>query len=306
MPRGARRAILAPMSDVILLANAAGDSARIDSFGAELMAWRASGVDLVWAKDPKIWDQSAPILFPVVGWTRDGTARVGGKSYPLSLHGFAWKKQFIAADRREDFLRLELAADDETRALYPFDFRLSVEFRLLPNGLENALIVTNSGETPLPYACGLHPAIRWPFGGSTAHHSIVFEKPEEAWVPIIGPGGLISRRTRPVPLEGRVLPLTSELLARDALVFPNANSKSLAFDNGAGARLVAEFEDFPHIAFWSLPPAPYLCIEPWTGHGDPEDFFGELAEKPSMRLLPPKETARHSVTFRFERTGATA
>ena len=159
---------------MIPLTNDEGDSAEIDSFGAELMAWRASGVDLVWAKDPKVWDQSAPILFPVVGWTRDGTARVNGKTYPLSLHGFAWKKQFAVAERRRDFLRLELAADEETRALYPFEFRLAVEFRLLPGGLENALIVTNSGGTPLPYACGLHPAIRWPFGGSTgaARHCV--------------------------------------------------------------------------------------------------------------------------------------
>jgi galactose mutarotase-like enzyme len=166
--------------------------------------------------------------------------------------------------------------------------------------------LTNSGGTPLPYACGLHPAIRWPFGGSAAPHAIMFEKPERAEVPVIAPGGLISRRARPVPLEGRILPLTPELLANDALVFLNANSKSLAFDNGAGARLVMELEDFPHIAFWSLPPAPYLCIEPWTGHGDPEDFFGELAERPSMRLLPPGESARHSATFRFERTSETA
>jgi galactose mutarotase-like enzyme len=294
------------MSDAILLTNTAGDRAEIDSFGAELTSWRASGVDLVWAKDATIWNQSAPILFPIVGWTREGTVRVDGKPYPLSLHGFAWKKQFAVAERRSDFLRLELAADAETRALYPFDFRLAVEFRLSLAGLENALIVTNSGATPLPYACGLHPAIRWPFGGSMAPHSIVFEKPERAEVPVIAPGGLISRRARPVPLEGRVLPLTPELLAEEALVFLNANSKSLTFDNGAGARLVVELDEFPHIAFWSLPPAPYLCIEPWTGHGDPEDFFGELAEKPSMRLLPPGQSSRHSVTFRFERTLATA
>ena len=305
MLRAARRAILAAMSEMILLSNASGDSARVDTFGAELTAWRAGGVDLVWAKDPKIWDQSAPILFPVVGWTRDGTTRVAGKSYPLALHGFAWRKQFSVADRREDFVRLELAADAETRALYPFDFRLEVEFRLSPGGLENALIVTNNGEEPLPYACGLHPAIRWPLADSTAQHGVVFEKPERAEVPVIAPGGLFSRRARPVPLDGRFLPLTRELMAHDALVFLNANSKSIAFDNGAGARLVAEFEDFPHIAFWSLPPAPDLCIEPWTGHGDPEDFFGELAEKPSMRRLAPGATARHAATFRFERTGAT-
>ena len=67
------------------------------------------------------------------------------------------------------------------------------------------------------------------------------------------------------------------------LCFLNAKSQRLEYDNGADARLVVELEDFPHVAFWSLPPAPYLCIEPWTGHGDPEDFHGDLYEKPSMR-----------------------
>ncbi len=297
-------AILIRMSETILLRNDAGDRAKINTFGAELMSWRVSGVDLIWPRNPEIWAQSAPILFPVVGWTRDGKARIGGKDFPLSLHGFAWKKQFSTGEQMGDFLRLELESDDETRALYPFDFRLAVEFRLLSGGLENALVVTNTGSALLPYACGLHPAFNWPLDGSVAPHSIVFDRPERAEVPVIAPGGLFSNRTRPVLMPGDTLPLSQELLKDEALCFLNANSQRLAFDNGAGSKLTVKLEDFPHIAFWSLPPAPYLCIEAWTGHGDPEDFFGELAEKPSMRLLAPGKSARHSAIFRFERTSA--
>jgi galactose mutarotase-like enzyme len=297
-------AILCSMSKTILLRNSAGDCAEIDSFGAELMSWRVGKTELVWRKDPSIWDQSAPILFPVVGWTRGGSVRVAGKTYPLSLHGFAWKKQFAIKRGAEDFVRLALEADDETRALYPFEFELLVEFRLGPQGLENALVVVNKGEAPLPYACGLHPAFNWPLAGSNAPHSIVFEQPERSEVPIIAPGGLISARTKPVPLQDRRLALSRDLMNNDALVFLKLNSRRLAFDNGAGTRLMVELENFPHIGFWSLPPAPYLCIEPWTGYGDPEDFFGELTEKPSMRLLSPGESARHAATFRFESTGA--
>ena len=61
------RAIFSRMYETILLSNACGDSAKIDSFGAELMAWRAGGEELIWVEDPQIWDQTAPILFPVVG-----------------------------------------------------------------------------------------------------------------------------------------------------------------------------------------------------------------------------------------------
>ncbi len=224
---GAPPAMLARMSDAILLTNAAGDAAEIAPFGAELRAWRAGGVDLVWAKDPNIWDQTAPILFPVVGATRDGCIRVGDKTYPLGLHGFAWKKRFEIVERRDDYLRLALEDDDETRALYPFAFRLEVEFRLGPSALENSLVVTNTGATPLPYACGLHPAFRWPFAGSTAQHSIVFEKDERPTVPIIGPGGLFTRRKRPVPLVDRRLPLWQALMTNEALCFLDARSRRL-------------------------------------------------------------------------------
>jgi galactose mutarotase-like enzyme len=289
------------MSDAILLTNRAGDQAEIETFGAELRAWRAGGEDMLWAPDPAIWNQTAPVLFPVVGWTRGGQIRVRGKSFPLGLHGFAWKKRFGLVEQGADFLRLSLSDDDETRTLYPFSFRFEVEFRLAAGALENVLIVTNSGEEPLPYACGLHPAFRWPLARSAGEHAVVFEKEEGAEAPVIGADGLISRNKRAVPMTGRRLGLSHAILANDAICFFYANSQRLEYDNGAGSRLIAELQDFPHIAFWSRPPAPFLCIEPWTGHGDPEDFDGDLFEKPSMRHLAPGASARHAAIFRLEK-----
>lgn len=288
------------MSDAILL-EADGDTAEILPFGAELCAWRTGGVEMIWAKDPKVWDQTAPILFPVVGWTRNGQVLVEGKTYPLSLHGFAWRKRFEVAERRRDYLRLLLVDDAETRALYPFSFHFEVEFRLRGGALDNHLIVANTDARPLPYACGLHPAFRWPLADSVAEHAIVFEAEERPDVPVIGPGGLLMKETKRTPLAGNRLPLSPPMFARDALVFLNLKSRGLVFDNGAGARLRVALDDFPHAGFWTLPPAPYLCIEPWTGHGDPVDFRGDLYEKPSMRVLQPGESARHGASFAFER-----
>jgi galactose mutarotase-like enzyme len=287
------------MSDTILL-EADGDTAEILPLGAELAAWRAHGVDMIWAKDPAVWDQTAPILFPVVGWTRNGEARVEGRTYPLALHGFARKKPFEIAERRPDYVRLLLVDDPMTHALYPFTFRFEVEFRLHKGALDNNLIVTNTDPRPLPYACGLHPAFRWPLASSTAEHSILFEKPENPNVPVIAPGGLFSRTVKRTPLAGARLPLEPQMFARDALCFLDVASGSLAFDNGAGARLRVTLDNFAHVGFWTLPPAAYLCIEPWTGHGDPEDFFGDLYEKPSMRILGHGEIGRHGASFAFE------
>jgi galactose mutarotase-like enzyme len=232
--------------------------------------------------------------------------RVDGRSYPLGLHGFARRKPFVLVSRSESSATFALEQDQDTLTLYPFAFRLEARFVLRPGELEITVAVTNRDPRPLPYAVGLHPGFCWPLDGSAAPHAIRFEAEERAEVPAIAPGGLFSARRRPVPLDGAVLPLSAELMAKEALCFLDAASRRLVYDNGAGARLCVMLEDFPHIALWSLPPAPFLCIEAWTGHGDPEDFSGDLYEKPSMRLLAPGERAAHSATFRLERSSADA
>jgi galactose mutarotase-like enzyme len=288
------------MSEPILL-RAGADCAVVSPLGAELLSWRCGRTELVWPRDPAIWDQTAPLLFPVVGWTRDARVRVEGRSYPLGLHGFARRKLFSLVERSDCSVCFALEQDDETLDLYPFAFRLEARFALREGELEIALAVANRDPRPLPYAVGLHPGFRWPLDGSSAPHAIHFETAERAEVPVIAPGGLFSARRRSVPLDGSVLPLSPELMEKEALCFLDATSRRLVYDNGAGARLCVTLEHFPHIALWSLPRAPFLCIEAWTGHGDPEDFSGDLYEKPSMRVLAPGESAAHGATYRLER-----
>ena len=176
-------------------------------------------------------------------------------------------------------------------------------YTLEADALVWALETTNPGAEPMPYALGLHPGFRWPLAGSVAEHSFVFDATERAEVPVIAPGGLFSAEGRAVPLEGRRLALTPDLMAQEALCFLDIASRGAVFDNGAGVRLRVDLDDFPHLALWTRPPAPFLCIEAWTGHGDPVGFVGEISDKPSMRLLAPGATARHEARFSLERDG---
>ena len=237
------------MSDAILL-QADGDSAEILPFGAELSAWRADGVDLVWAKDPKIWDQTAPVLFPVVGWTRDGSVHVDGETYPLALHGFAWKK---ALRRRRAARRLSAPRcsldDAETHALYPFAFRFEVEFRLRAGALENNLIVTNTDPRPLPYACGLHPAFRWPLAGSARRHAIVFERPRAPKFRSSDRAGCSRNPTAHAACRRRRLPLEPEMFTRDALCFLNLASHSLVLRQWRRRAACGDARRFPPCRF---------------------------------------------------------
>ncbi len=205
---------------------------------------------------------------------------------------------FAAETQAPTQARLALESSEESLALYPFAFRLSVDYRLAETSLTTRLAVENRGSGPMPYACGLHPGFRWPFAGR-GDYAILFSQKEEPFVPEISPGGLFRDARRRIPLENRKLALNAELFAAEALCFLNARSRALRFAHEGGAALTIEASDFPHFALWSKPPAEFLAIECWTGHGDPEGFCGDLFEKPSMRVLAPGAVAHHSARYSF-------
>lgn len=287
------------MSETIEIVDGSG-RARIALRGAELKSWSVGGRELIWRGDEKFWADSAPVLFPVVGWTRDGVV-VDGRRYPLGLHGFAREQDFIVARREPDRIAFRLDANAATRALYPFEFTFYVEYTIYNNELNVILRVMNEDKKILPYACGLHPGFAWPLPGAAGAHFLRFDRNERAEVPVIAPGGLFSTKMRKIPLQGRELALKPELF-EEALCFLDARSAGLEFfaRDAQGAEnpgLRMELENFPHIALWSRPGAPFLCLEAWTGHGDPEGFAGDIFAKPSLRRLDPGESARSAATF---------
>jgi galactose mutarotase-like enzyme len=275
--------------------------AIVSTHGAELIHWSVCEQALLWTPQAPIWNETAPVLFPVVGWTNKGEIRVAGLTYPLGLHGFARHSEFVIIDRKADEVTLHLTDDPITRALYPFSFSFFVTYRLTGNALETVLEVENRGAEPMPYACGLHPGFAWPFaGGTKSDYRARFGAPEDPHVPVITDKGLFTSERRPIALEGHDLALSDALFAREALCFLNACSRLIAFEAPTGQRLDVAFENFAHIALWSRPGAPFLCIETWTGHGDPDGFAGELHDKPSMLLLQPAARAKHLARFSFQ------
>lgn len=285
MPEAARPGYPLPMIEL-----ESGDGrATISPLGAELRRWRVGDDDLIWRGDQAWWAQSAPVLFPIVGWARNGRIRIDGIDRPMGVHGFAAGSSFAIDAAGPGHARLSLRATAANLAAYPFPFRLTLAYRLRPESLAVTVEVENCGDRPMPYAVGLHPGFNWPLPGTSRDgHAVVFGEAETGEVPVIVPGGLFSALTRPIPLDGRHLPLSDELFAAEALCFLNARSRSVRYEaHPHGPSITLEATGFPHWAVWSRPGAPFVSIEAWTGHGDPAGFDGELKDKPSMRLLPP-------------------
>lgn len=281
--------------------------AQIACEGAEAVRWCVGGRELLWRPAGAFWDRVAPVLFPVVGWCRDARICVQGQYYPMGVHGFAAGRVFEVESQSDSSVRFVLRSDEQTLAQYPFRFTLRVDHALTPQALETSLHITNEGDAPMPYACGLHPGFAWPFaGGAREDYRAEFSAAESAQVPLIAAGGLFSRETRAAPLQGRGLALNDGVFEQEALCFLNARSRHMDFCAPDGSAIRVASDDFAHLALWSKPGAPFVCIETWTGHGDPVGFAGELADKPSMIVLAPGESRSHRATYEWRGQGVAA
>jgi galactose mutarotase-like enzyme len=266
-------------------------SASIDPLGAELWSLTdAQGRALMTDADPRWWTGHAPLLFPFVGRSRGDVYRLDGQDYPMAQHGFARRKRFAVAEQSEGSLLLRLEADEETRAAYPFDFRLDMGFVLEGASLRMTATVSNRGEAPMPFSFGYHPAFAWPlpYGGAAEDHRVIFEKPEPAPIRKVGEEpGLIARDTAPSPVNGDTLIPTHEMFEGDALIWDDLASRSLTWGAPGHPHLKIDFPDTPWLGLWQKPGAHYLCVEPWAGMADLVGFDGDVwAKQGIMALLP--------------------
>ena len=101
-----------------------------------------------------------PILFPICGNLPDNTYTYNGQQYTLKQHGFArdlpWEVTESVTQNLVS-LTLVLNSNEQTRAVYPFDFQLAFTYQLLGNSLEIRQRYTNHSAESMPFSTGLHP-----------------------------------------------------------------------------------------------------------------------------------------------------
>ena len=156
----------------------------------------------------------------------------------------------------------------------------------------------------MPYAIGGHPGFNIPVDEQAAFEDYVirFEKEETQRCPGIVGDKLLDYSQITLELEGeREIPLRHELFARDALIFENLNSHTVALVNPAtGKGVEMEFSQFPLLGIWSAQNnGPYVCLEPWTGCGTLATEGDVFEQKKGMRSLAPSGKESYAFTIRF-------
>lgn len=283
-----------------------GIAATILAQGAELSSLRnAEGTELVWQAGPQ-WPRHAPILFPIVGRLKNDTLIHRGKTYPMTQHGFARDRRFVWLEQGPRSCKLALSDDAETRARYPFAFRLEVTYAVDGVDLEVGFEIINTGDEMLPASLGGHPAFNWPLvpGLPKEAYTLTFGKTEPALIRRLK-DGLMRPQPEPNPVNGRTLALLEELFDDDAMVFDQIASTSILFTATLGPAAATQgpaieisWRGFRELGVWSkVGGAPFLCIEPWYGFASLAQFDGEFADKPGLMQIAPG--ARRSLSYRI-------
>ena len=266
-------------------------SVIISPVGAELQGVVCGGVERMWSGDPAVWGRRAPLLFPLIGRLRDGFCR---------------DRLFAAEQESGARVRFETISDEQTRAVYPFDFRLTVDFSLEGSSIVKSHTVENLGDVPLPFELGGHEAYatRLLPGERMADCFVRFEDIDKLEMFGMDEAGILTLPKIEVPLEDGRLTRTPEQLGIDTVVLENVPGSVATLGSAKGGyEVTVEFPDFPYLGIWTKAgqgDARYLCIEPWSALPDARFSPRELSEKPGVRTLDPGEraTLTYRMTFR--------
>jgi galactose mutarotase-like enzyme len=258
--------------------------------GAELQSIYHKGTqtEYMWSGDPAFWGKHSPLLFPIVGTLKGNTYYYDGQSYELPRHGFARDREFAVESQSADAITFLLRSDETSLKVFPFAFELRISYRVSEASLTTTYDVSNPATKPLYFSVGGHPAFKVPLAPDTVYtdYSLEFDKTENAPRWPISKDGLIERESQPLLTNTRVLPLTKELFAKDALVFKGLQSTSVTLKSARTQRgLTLTFPGFPFLGIWAAPGADFVCIEPWCGIADSVDSNQQWTDKLGINKL---------------------
>lgn len=279
---------------------------KINEAGAELSSVKsADGIEYMWQADPKFWGRHAPVLFPIVGRLKDDQFTVAGQSYPMGQHGFARDHDFRVISQTATEATLELTDSSETRAIYPFAFRLRLIYTLVDHELTVTYDVHNPANHELLFSIGGHPAFNVPLAtpeGILANYQLtVAPKGKYQHIPLQAPYNDIANATS-LDLS-KPLPLTREFFKDDAVILGLDHKETTLMlssdldDHGVAMTI----ENAPYVGMWSPYPAdaPFVCLEPWWGIADNVDHDGQLSHKMGINHLAANQTFNEHYAVKF-------
>ena len=226
--------------------------------GGIMTQWQIQGEELFYLdferfKSPNLSVRGGnPILFPICGNLPDNTYTHQGQTYSLKQHGFAREMSWRVSDRSTDgmaSLTVQLESNQDTKAVYPFDFLVEFTYQLKGNSLTIGQRYTNRSQTVMPFSAGFHP---------------YFLAPDKSKLQIEIPGSQFDNNLTKTTdsFRGQFDFNQDEI---DAAFRPLRGQQAKVVDQSRGLALTVEFDAlFTTLVFWTVKGKDFYCLEPWT------------------------------------------
>ena len=234
---------------------------EVSDIGGELrsLCKKATGREYMFDANPEWWDNTSPVCFPVCGRFHNDKCTVDGKDYDLMIHGFVRRNPMKCVHVTNSSVTHMRASDDETRAIYPFNFEFYITHEIIGSKVKVTYRVVNKDEKPLPFQVGAHPAFAIKLGDKIN----LYGKENLSYKNLVEK--LIPEESREV---GRQIAIEKGLFAGNALFFTERQLYAAGLEDENGEFIRVSFTGFPTCVFWSPDGAPFTCIEPWFGCDD--------------------------------------
>jgi galactose mutarotase-like enzyme len=190
-----------------------------------------------------------PFLFPTAG-------RLEGDRYrgrEMKQHGFARNMPFAVTRRETHSVTLSLGANDESRARFPFEFRIELTISVSGSVSGSELCIAqryqNLGAERMPLHVGFHPYFFIPDAEKRrvtieTHATRAFDNAQKRAVPFAG-----FDFTRPEV---------------DLHLDDHGGSRASLRRPGVPTVEVEGSPEFGHWVVWALAGKDFICVEPWT------------------------------------------
>lgn len=228
--------------------------------GGIITSWQVQNQEILYLDEERFANPQLsvrggiPILFPICGNLPDNTYTLNDKQYTLKQHGFArdlpWKSTQDQVTPEKASLTLVLSSNEQTRAVYPFDFQLAFTYQIQGNTLEIKQQFTNLSTEPMPFSTGFHPYFL-----TVDKNQLKFEIPSQEYQDQI---------TKEIHSFNGGFDFNRDEID---VAFKQLSGKSATVtDNARKLKLTLEYDDtYSTLVFWTVKGKDYYCLEPWSG-----------------------------------------
>jgi galactose mutarotase-like enzyme len=226
--------------------------------GGIITSWQVQSQDILYLDAERFANPNLsvrggiPILFPICGNLPDNTYTYQGQQYILKQHGFARDLPWEVVDQSTEnlaSLTLVLNSNEQTLAVYPFEFQLAFTYELIGNKLHIRQRYTNHSASAMPFSTGLHPYFLSP-----NKSQLQFQIPASEY---------LDQRTKITHAFAGDFDLSLDEID---VAFGRLSAQSAAVtDPTRSLEMTLSYDDsYPIVVFWTVKGKEFYCLEPWS------------------------------------------